>query len=70
MKKNFLKFILFYLLACVSWGKYAWDKIHESDSIVFKVIAFIFLLVSFYFLILGILGFFRKRKDSKTDGPA
>lgn len=55
MKKDFLKFLLFYFLACISWGKYAWDLIHENNSILFKVIAGVLLLISLYFLALGLL---------------
>jgi hypothetical protein len=49
--KIFLKFIGLYLLACISWGKYMWDKSQEVHSPFFKYLALAIVISSFFYLI-------------------
>jgi len=49
--KNTLKFIGLYLLACLSWGKYMWNKSQEIHTPIFKYLALVILIFSFIYLI-------------------
>lgn len=62
MKNKFLYSLLFYILSCLSWGKYMWDKSQNNEGLFFKIIAIIFLIIGFYFLIVAILNMINQKK--------